>query len=109
MDADATGSIFGGPVDLIDLIDDRLNGLATELVTEDIQADLFIRCIKCPDRRFDALHRTAVAKRALGAQIGDNCPAACRGVGYPLAPILGEHVVAHVVHNLDTLYFRVNL
>ena len=46
MNPNPTFSIFGGPIDSVDFINDGLNGIPAELVTENIQADLFIRGIK---------------------------------------------------------------
>jgi len=42
MDPDPLASIFGGSIDSIDFINDRLDGIPAELISEDIQADLFI-------------------------------------------------------------------
>ena len=62
MNPDPARSISCGLVDSIHFIDDRLNGVAAELVAENKQADFFVGGLKRPDGCFDPLHRTAVAK-----------------------------------------------
>jgi hypothetical protein len=62
MDPDASRAVAGDLIDSIHLVDNRLDGLTAEFISENIQANFFILGIKRFDRSCDSFHRAAVAK-----------------------------------------------
>ena len=94
-------------IDRLDHIGDGAAGL--KVVAHHIDADLLVRGVISIDRRRHAFHRAAVAERAPVAQCADDGLATRGGVGNPLPAERIEHVVAHVVHDLDALHFRVDV
>jgi hypothetical protein len=62
MDPNTPFAVACGFIDSIHLIDNRLDGVTAEFVSENIQANFFITGIKGVDRRGDSFHRAAVAK-----------------------------------------------
>jgi len=46
------------PIQFFHGIQHTLDGSPGEVITKDIQADFFVRCVESADRGFDPLHRT---------------------------------------------------
>ena len=63
MYANAPGAVFGALVDAIHSVDNRLNLRTAEFITENIQADFSIGCIKGPDGGRNAFNRAGIAER----------------------------------------------
>jgi hypothetical protein len=62
MDSDAPGAVSCDFINSIYLVDNRLNGLTAEFISENIQAYFFISAIKRANRRGDSFNRAAVAE-----------------------------------------------
>ena len=62
VDPDAAGAVFCDFINSIYLVDNRLNGLTAEFISENEQAYFFISSIKRVNRRGDPFNRAAVAE-----------------------------------------------
>ena len=109
MNAHASASVLGDAVELIDGVDDVLDGPAGEVVAEDVDADLAVGGVERRDGRPNPLDRTGIRLRAPGRKKPHDVAPAAFGVGNPAAGELRKHVAAHVVHDLDALDAGIDL
>ncbi len=103
MDPHPSLAVAAPGIEPVHLADDVVNGGAGELVAEDIDRDPVVRVGKGADGPGDALDRARVREDAPRAQPRNDRLAAAGRVRDPLAGVLRVHVLAHVVHDLQTL------
>ena len=79
-----------------------------EVVAEDVDADALVHGVEHVDGALDALHRAGVGVHVPSAHALHDAAPDGGGIRYPLASVLVEHVVAHVVHHLDALHLGID-
>ena len=93
----------------IDRVNDLLNGAASKLIAKYVERDFSARSIESRNGLGDALNRARVAKNVPIPQPINNGLPPSWGVRDPLACVLGEHVLAHIIHHLDAFQIGIDL